>query len=198
MWRMYDTKVVICEYGASGRILAYFIWGSLCFLLVLIKIDHVTHSTRSKKNTILLLTYAYFSIFLLRNFLYHLNLLIKTGCSNCVSACVLARELWARPGSSWTLFNIPWISLFQQMSYVAIAQLALIISSNEDLQPEYRAEIQLGYYNRAGRKKNIFQAIPIGNYIVGLLRYRSQKYLGNIACSILNIYIYIYFFFFLF
>ena len=65
----------------------------MCFLLILIKVDHVTHSTRSKKNTILLLTYAYFSIFLLRNFLYHLNLLIKTGCSNCVSACVLAREL---------------------------------------------------------------------------------------------------------
>ena len=42
------------------------------------------------------------------------------------------------------------------MSYVAIAQLALIISSNEDLQPEYRAEIQLGYYNRAGRKKIFF------------------------------------------
>ena len=81
------------------------------------------------------------------------------------------------------------------MSYVAIAQLALIISSNEDLQPEYRAEIQLGYYNRAGRKKKIFQAIPIGNYFVGLLRYRSQKYLGNMACSILNIYIYIFFFF---
>lgn len=156
MWRMYDTKIVICEYGAFGRILAYFIWGSLCFLFILIKVDHVTHSTRSKKNTILLLTYAYFSIFLLRNFLYHLNLLIKTGCSNCVSACVLARELWARPGSSWTLFNIPWISLFQQMSSVAIAQLALIISSNEDLQPEYRAEIQLGYYNRAGRKKIFF------------------------------------------
>ena len=150
MWRMYDTKIVICEYGAFGRILAYFIWGSLCFLFILIEVDQVTHS-RSKKNTILLLTYAYFSIFLLRNFLYHLNLLIKTGCSNCVSACVLARELWARPGSSWTLFNIPWISLFQQMSYVAIAQLVLIISSNEDLQPEYRAEIQLGYYNRAGR-----------------------------------------------
>lgn len=162
MWRMYDTKIVICEYDASGRILAYFIWGSLCFLLVLIKVDHVTHSTRSKKNTILLLTYAYFSIFLLRNFLYHLNLLIKTGCSNCVSACVLARELWARPGSSWTLFNIPWISLFQQMSYVAIAQLALIISSNEDLQPEYRAEIQLGYYNRAGRKKIFFKQFQLG------------------------------------
>lgn len=72
------------------------------------------------------------------------------------------------------------------MSYVAIAQLALIISSNEDLQPEYRAEIQLGYYNRAGR---------IGNYFVGLLRYRSQKYLGNMACSILNMYIYIFFLF---
>lgn len=162
MWRMYDTKIVICEYGASGRILAYFIWGSLCFLFILIKVDHVTHSTRSKKNTILLLTYAYFSIFLLRNFLYHLNLLIKTGCSNCVSACALARELWARPGSSWTLFNIPWISLFQQMSYVAIAQLALIISSNEDLQPEYRAEIQLGYYNRAGRKKIFFEQFQLG------------------------------------
>ena len=46
---MYDIKIVICEYGASGRILAYFILGSLCFLLILIKVDHVTHSTRSKK-----------------------------------------------------------------------------------------------------------------------------------------------------
>lgn len=48
------------------------------------------------------------------------------------------------------------------MSYVAIAQLALIISSNEDLQPEYWAEIQLGYYNRTGRKKIFFKQFQLG------------------------------------